>query len=190
VNVLTHFFAGWALAQTSTTNARDRALVTWASVLPDLDGLSIVPDLANRALGRPESDFYFRHHHLWTHGLPAATLTAAAAFLLARKKLRTALLVLLSFHLHLLCDLLGSRGPSSDDIWPIAYLAPLSSRWTVSWSGQWALNDWRNVLFSALLLVLAGALAVRRGYSPVSLFSAKADAAVVAAIRARFSRAG
>src|SRR5262244_1014551 len=98
MNVLTHFFAGWALAEASATNARDRALVTWASVLPDLDGLTVLPDLATKALGRPESDFYFRYHHVWTHGLPAAAVTAVAAFLLGRRKLRAALLCLLAFH--------------------------------------------------------------------------------------------
>jgi inner membrane protein len=188
VNVLTHFFTGWALAQATTTGPRDRALVTWASVLPDLDGLSILPDLANRALGRPETDFYLRYHHAWTHGLPAAILTAIAASLLARKKIGTSLLVFLAFHVHLLCDLAGSRGPTPADIWPIGYLEPFSQRWTVSWQGQWALNDWRNILFTALLLALTGAFAVSRGHSPVSLFSVRADAAVVAALRGRFVR--
>jgi len=186
MNVLTHFFAGWALAEASTTNARDRALVTWASVLPDLDGLTILPDLANKALGRPESDFYFRYHHVWTHGLPAAVVTELAAFLLGQRKLRAALLCLLAFHIHLLFDLVGSRGPTTADIWPIGYLEPLSWRWTVSWNGQWVLNDWRNVLLSALLIALSLVFAVRRGYSPVSLFSRRADAAVVATLRARF----
>jgi hypothetical protein len=57
-----------------------------------------------------------------------------------------------------------------------------------SWSGQWPLNDWKNVALSVLLIVWALWRAVRRRYSPVSLFSARADAAVVRTLRARFLR--
>jgi len=186
MNVLTHFFVGWTLAEAAPTTPRDRMLVTWASVFPDLDGLTVLPDLANRMLGRPETDFYFRYHHVWTHGLPAAVLAAIGALLLAQGKIRTFLLALLAFHIHLACDLVGSRGPTSADIWPIGYLQPLSSLATVSWDGQWALNDWRNIVFTAALLALSIALAVRRGYSPVSLVSKKADVTVVSTLRARF----
>lgn len=188
MNVLTHFFAGWALAEVAATTPRERAIVTWAAVAPDLDGLSIVADLGSRALGRPESDFYFRYHHMWTHGLPAAIVAGIVAGLLAEKRLRTAFLAMVSFHLHLLCDVLGSRGPTPSDIWPIGYLEPLSARLRFSWTGQWALNDWRNILFTVAPIALALFLGVRRGYSPVSLFSKKADAAVVATLRTRLRR--
>jgi len=40
---------------------------------------------------------------------------------------------------------------------------------------------------SVALLAFAAFMAVRRGYSPVSPFSTKADAAMVAASRARFT---
>jgi inner membrane protein len=188
MNVFTHFFAGWALAEANFLSRSDRVLVTWSAVAPDLDGLSILPDLANRALGRPETDFYFRYHHVWTHGLPAAIVATAVAIFLATRKLRTALLVFAAFHIHLLMDLVGSRGPSTADIWPIGYLEPISSRLTFSWDGQWPLNDWKNVLLSILLIAWALRLAVRRGYSPVSLFSERADAAVVRTLRDRFRR--
>jgi membrane-bound metal-dependent hydrolase YbcI (DUF457 family) len=124
MNVFTHFFAGWALADAAASNPRDRALVTWSAVAPDLDGLSIIPDLANRLLGRPETDFYFRYHHAWTHGLPAAIVAAAMAACLAARKLRTALLVFAAFHLHLLMDLVGSRGPTE----PTSGRSDISSR--------------------------------------------------------------
>jgi hypothetical protein len=39
----------------------------------------------------------------------------------------------------------------------------------------------------ALLMVYALPLALRRGYSPVSLFSAKADAGFVAVLRKRWN---
>ena len=51
----------------------------------------------------------------------------------------TALLVFISFHLHLLCDLIGARGPDGDQ-WPIPYLKPFSNSVQLAWHGQWALN--------------------------------------------------
>jgi hypothetical protein len=35
-----------------------------------------------------------------------------------------AVLSLVTFHLHLLCDLAGFRGPSPEDLWPIFYFGP------------------------------------------------------------------
>src|SRR6185436_5291484 len=102
-----------------------------------------------------------------------------------KDKRKTTLLVLLSFHLHLVADLMGARGPDGDQ-WPIPYLLPFSNRWQWTWSGQWALNAWPNFVLTALLLTLALWLAWKRGYSPLELFSAKADGALVRAIRNRF----
>ena len=57
---------------------------------------------------------------------------------LARQRLQVGLLALLTFHLHLLCDLAGS-GPG----WPIWYFWPTSLReWF--WDGQWELASWQN----------------------------------------------
>jgi membrane-bound metal-dependent hydrolase YbcI (DUF457 family) len=140
MNPITHLLAGWTLADAGTREARDRALIAWSGVAADLDGLSLIPDFANRLLNRPPTDFYFQYHHALTHGLPAAALCALLVFAAARRRLRTALLAFASFHLHLLCDLAGSRGPDEADIWPIAYLQPFSERLTFAWKGQWALN--------------------------------------------------
>lgn len=46
MNVITHFLTGWVLVEHSGLNHRDRSLVTWACVLPDADGLGVLPDLA------------------------------------------------------------------------------------------------------------------------------------------------
>ncbi len=156
------------------------------SVAPDLDGLSAIPDVVNRLLGRPATDFYFRHHHFLAHGLPAAMVGAAVGAAFGLKRTRTAALAFVSFHLHLLCDLAGSRGPNPGDTWPIRYLEPLSSRWTLDWGGQWPLNDPRNIGLTLALLGLVLVQAVRLGYSPVGLFSARADRAFVETLRARF----
>jgi len=185
---ITHFLISWGVADTVKLSPRDRALVTLAGVAPDLDGLPVLVDLGARLLGRPDPFLYGQYHHMLTHGLPAAIVLALLAGLSAVARVRTGVLAFLVIHLHLLCDLVGSRGPSVDDIWPLSYLAPLSTQWMLTWSGQWALNAWPNVLLTLAFLVLALARATKRGYSPLGLVSSRADAVFVATLRARFHR--
>ena len=117
-----------------------------------------------------------------------ALIAAAACAIAARvRPLLVAALAFIAVHLHLLCDLAGSRGPDGYE-WPIPYLFPFRSTPQLSWSGQWALNAWPNMAITASLLAASIALAVRRGYSPLVLAAPGADRRVVAALRARLSR--
>ena len=91
-----------------------------------------------------------------------------------------ALLSLVAFHLHLLCDLAG-RGPG----WGIYYLWPTSMHeWF--WKGQWNLASWQNTLIglAATLACLACSLRWRR--TVVELFSVRWDAEVTRTLRRRF----
>ena len=121
------------------------------------------------------------------HILAFSLAVAALASVLAKQKWKTGLLALLSFHIHLFEDVLGSRGPDGYQ-WPIAYLSPFSSDVQLSWHGQWALNAWPNLVITIVLLVLTFWLAWWRGFSPVEMISVKADSAFVAALRQRFPR--
>lgn len=180
---VTHFLTGWVLANSVTLSRRDRALVTLAGVVPDMDGLGIVAELLTRKSQHPLEWFSSFHHSL--HTLLFALLVTAASFLLARQRWKSASLVLLSFHLHLLEDLLGSRGPEGYQ-WPIPYLMPFSHACDLSWSRQWALNAWPNFAVTVALLLATFYLAWSRGSSPLEMVSQKADTAFVAAIRKRF----
>ena len=183
---VTHFLTGWVLANCAELNRKDRALVALACVIPDIDGLGIVPEILTRHSSHPLLWFSLYHHSL--HNLAFALVVAALAFAIASRKWTTGLLVLLSFHLHLFEDVLGSRGPDGDQ-WPIPYLAPFSSAMQLSWSGQWGLNAWQNVAITVGLLLTTFWLAWRRGFSPLEMISAKADVAFVGALRRRFPRA-
>lgn len=185
---VTHLLASWTLADATIEERRDLALVAFAGLVPDADGLGVVADLANRALGRPDTWIYGAYHHALLHGLPGALAISVLAAAFARRRLRTAALAFAAAHLHLLADLVGSRGPTADDLWPIRYLAPLSDAGTFAWSGQWALNAWPNVAITIVLVAWALARGVTEGRTPVGLFSAKADAAVVATLRRRFAQ--
>src|SRR5580692_10292812 len=182
---VTHFFSGWVLANCVKLDRKDRALVTLACVIPDIDGLGIVPEILTRNSAHPRLWFSLYHHSL--HNLAFALFVAAVAFAIAKQKWTTALLALLSFHLHLFEDLLGSRGPDGDQ-WPIPYLAPFSSALSLTWHGQWSLNAWPNFALTLALLGVTLYLAWSRGFSPLEMFSERADRALVAALRSRFHK--
>jgi inner membrane protein len=183
---VTHLLTGWVFANCARLERKDRALVTLASVAPDLDGLGIIPELLTRSSAHPLQWFSLYHHVL--HSLPFALVVALVAAILAARNSIAFWLALVSFHLHLLEDLLGSRGPDGYQ-WPIPYLAPFSARFQLAWSGQWQLNAWPNFLITLSLLATTLYLSWRKGFSPVEMISPGADLAFIHTIRSRFPRA-
>ena len=175
---------GWAVANAAPSlTKRDRAFVTWASVIPDLDGLGLVAEKLTQDFSHP-LDWWSDYHHVLGHNLGFALTVSALAAVFAKQKVKTTLLVFFSFHLHLLGDVIGARGPEGDQ-WPIPYLLPFSNHLQLTWSGQWALNAWPNIVITAVLIGIAVMLARQRGFSPLEMFSVKADAGFVSALRKR-----
>src|SRR4029077_20922634 len=124
---------GWALANTvPSLTKRERAFVTWASVVPDIDGLGIVGEWPTRNSHHP-LNWWSDYHHVLGHNLGFALVVSAIALFFARQKIKTTLLVLLSFHLHLLADVAGARGPDGEQ-WPFPYLLPFSKKLQLTWS--------------------------------------------------------
>lgn len=184
MNPITHFLVGWCLANSAQIESRDRAWVTLAGVLPDLDGLGAVVDLASRGSSW-ETELYVDYHHVLGHGLVACLALTALAAWRTRRPWVSAPLVALSFHLHLLGDLVGSRGPDGYQ-WPLPYLAPFDPSVQLTWSGQWGLASWQNTLVSLLLIALTLWLARRRGFSFLELLWPRGDRELVKALRRRF----
>jgi ABC-type branched-subunit amino acid transport system permease subunit len=190
VHVGTHFLTGWLVAlPTGDVTYRERGAIACAGVAPDLDGLGLLIDKVIRATGR-ESYLYEDWHHVLAHNLGAALVFTAACAAVARQGHRrtVGLLALLSVHLHLFFDLLGSRGTDGGQ-WPIPYLAPFSQAWQLTWSGQWTFNSWQNTTIIAVVLLLTLYGAWKYGRSPAGLFSANADTQLTATLRARFGEA-
>ena len=183
---ITHLLVGWTALEAAQRSDRDRALVVLAGLAPDLDGLGILLGFADAGLGLAETRYYQDFHHVWGHGLPAALVISAVVAGFATSRARAALGAFIAVHLHFLCDILGSRGKDPEDIWGIAYFAPLADYPMFEWSGQWDLIGWQNTLIRAVLLAWIGVRAVRAGYTPLRLVSRKADERVVAALRNRF----
>ena len=178
-----------------------------AAVAPDLDGLGIIPELLTRHSSHPLLWFSEYHHSL--HTISFALICAIAAFLAAGASGRglrfratsgasrldtsnlslhpwvTAMVVFVSFHVHLLCDLVGARGPDGYQ-WPIPYLKPFSNAADFAWHGQWALNGWQNFAFTGLLLLVTFWFAWKNGASPLELVSGSANRAFVLTLRQRW----
>lgn len=182
---VTHFLTGWVFANCAKLDRRDRAIVTLACVAPDIDGLGIIPEFLTRNSAHPLL-WFTQYHHL-LHTLMFSLAVTAIASLIAHQRWKTLTLAFVSFHLHLLEDLIGSRGPDGYQ-WPIPYLWPFSSAMQIAWGGEWQLNAWPNILITIALLLGTLWLAWRRGFSPLEMISAKADESFVTTLRHRFRR--
>jgi inner membrane protein len=188
VSPITHLLASWTLSEFTGLPRRDRHLVAWCGVLPDLDGMGVLLDLAHRILGRAESGWYEAYHHSLLHGLAGALLIPAILAIFGTRRIALFLWGVLAIHVHLFCDLLGSRGPTAQDIWSIPYFAPFSSAWTLSWKGQWALDAWPNLAITVSLLGFVFVRAASGGDSPLTLVSEASNGVFVSAVQYRWRR--
>ena len=179
----THLLSSWIIAAKTTDNRRDCRLVALAGLLPDLDGLGVLADIGTRALGYGGTQLYGQYHHYLLHGWFGGVLIAGLIACFARRRWRVVLLALLVFHLHLLCDLAGSRGPSPSDLWPVFYFGPFTTHPMWLWKGQWRLDGWFNRYFTVALFLWSLWLAVPCGYSFVGVFNRRADEIFVGVLR-------
>jgi inner membrane protein len=146
MHLQSHLTLSWAVGSW-LDERRDRSLVTWAGVLPDLDGISVLWGV----------DAFGRWHHVLSHNLLAAVVTASLAFGFARDRLRTAALAFLAFHVHLLADLMGSGTG-----WTVSYFYPFSD-WYLDGFGWWELPSWQNLGITAAAVAFACWMGVRHG---------------------------
>ncbi len=179
----THLLASWIIAAKATNNPRDCRLVTLAGILPDTDGIGLIVDIAVRHLTGKQLHLYGHYHHYLLHGALGCLLITALVTCFARQRLRVALLAVLVFHLHLLCDFVGSRGPAPEDLWPIFYFGPFDKDPMWVWKGQWRLDNWFNRYLTVGLFFWALWLPVRLGYSVVGVFSRRADRVFITVLR-------
>jgi inner membrane protein len=141
LHFLTHIGLSWIVASLGRRSAKDRWLITLAGVLPDFDGVGILWS----------DDAYVAGHRAVGHGLVFALVWLALTLASADARASAAALGMLSFHLHLLLDLVGTGGL------PIRYWWPWSAReW--SYPGRWTLASWPNTI--VMIVTLLGVLGV------------------------------
>lgn len=184
MNIITHALIGWCAGSRYSRNLSEVAAVTVASLIPDIDGLGALVDIYRGG----EAELFTEYHHKFGHCLPFGLALSIAVFFLFRKNARLALLCFMIFHLHLLCDVVGAMGPDGYN-WPVYYFYPFSD-YGLTWSGQWPINGWQNILLTLVLLADFLYRSAAMGFSPISLVSVRADAAFVSTVQNRLGIVG
>lgn len=180
---VTHLLLSWSCSSFFPFDRRDRVLVTIAGVVPDVDGAGMLWDLFSYRSGQP-LELWIKFHHVLCHNIAFGFFIALLTLCLATRRLAACAAAFLVFHLHLLCDILGSRGP--DEAWSVPYLLPFSHAGDMVWSNQWALDSWQNFAITVVALVFIFYQAWRCGISPLELVSRRANESFVSALRNRF----
>ena len=181
---ITHLLISWSVANISKISRRERALVTLAGVAPDIDGAGLIIDVFCHGSDQP-LQLWSMYHHVLGHNIGFGLLLVIVTFALSTRRWVTSLLVFMSFHLHLLCDLLGSKGPYGYQ-WPIPYLFPFSDAWQWTWAYQWQLNAWPNFAITIFTILLILFFSWKNGLAPLEIVSLKANRFFVDALRNRF----
>jgi inner membrane protein len=154
------------------------------SIAPDIDGAGLLLDFFGPHQVQT-LEWWSKYHHILGHNMGFGLFLTITAFALAKRRWLVSFLVMVSFHLHLVGDLLGSKG-SDGYQWPIPYLLPFSDAWQWIWAGQWQLNAWPNFVVTGVVALHMFYIAWKKGVSPLEIISSKANASFVDTLRRRF----
>ncbi len=171
MNPATHFMLSWLLSDIACENKRDRILVTVSGIIPDLDGLVVIADMIQGDSAYP---LYNKYHHILSHNLTFCLFTGLVVYFLSQMSLKTMFLSMATFHIHLLCDVIGARGPDGYQ-WPIPYLNPFSSGLQLKINWQWELTGWQNLVISIVAIIWIFYRTKKYGRSPLEFFSEKVN---------------
>ncbi len=170
---------GWCIGQRYSRRLSEVTVVAAASIIPDADAFGAVIDV----LRGGEAELFSAYHHKFGHCLPFCLLLLLLVHFLWKSG-RLTMWFAGVFHLHLLCDLIGARGPDGYQ-WPIYYFFPFSDV-GMTWQYQWEINAWPNIVLTMWLIYLFLKQSARSGLSPLSLFSRAADQKFVKTLQQRF----
>lgn len=186
MNPVTHFLISSNIAELGDLEKRDAILVTAGGVIADIDGFGGVVDLLSaKTQVFSHSVLYEKYHHILCHNITFCAVCLLVVLFFARRKLLAGALFVLTFHIHLLCDIIGSGGTYGYN-WPIPYLYPFSMSPQLEWSGQWALASWQNAVITLVFMITTIYIARKKGQSFIGWISEKADKAFISTIRKRF----
>lgn len=165
---LTHLGLSWILANLWDVSRKDRCLIVLAGILPDFEGITLLWS----------KETFLSIHRVVGHSLLSGVALTFVLALRADARWATGALALVSFHLHLVLDLVGTGGL------PIQYFWPISRQgWT--YPDHWVLASWQNGLVTIVTLLGVLAIAWRRGRTPIECVWPRADRRLVEGARLR-----
>ena len=184
MNPITHLLVSWVIADSADLDKRERNAVTLSGVIPDIDSFGIIAEQLTKESGHPLF-WWSDYHHILGHNIGFGILVAVVVFIVSKKKWKTMGLALFCFHLHLLCDIVGAKGPDGYQ-WPIPYLLPFSNAIQIVWKYQWEINAWPNFVITVAALAVTFYYAWKNGYSVLGMISKKMDLVFVRTLQNRF----
>jgi inner membrane protein len=184
MNPITHLLVSWVIADSSEFDNKERTAVTLSGVIPDIDSFGIIAEQLTKGSERPLL-WWSDYHHVLGHNIGFGLLVVLVVFIVSKKKWKTMGFALFCFHLHLLCDVVGAKGPDGYQ-WPIPYLLPFSNAIQIVWKYQWQINAWPNFVITIAALMITFYYAWKHGYSILVNISQKADRVFVRTVKNRF----
>lgn len=155
--------SGWCAGNLVKLTPRERLFCMLAASLPDLDGLGVLAS----------SQAYWDYHHKLCHNLMAGCLLSVLLAAFSSQRLKSGLLYLGLFHLHLVLDYFGSG-----EGWEISYLWPFSE-WRVENLRAWPFYSWQNISVGFAFLGWTLLIILRLGRTPLEAIMPSLDRQLV-----------
>lgn len=165
-----HLVISWVLSNLNRDIRRDRIFCTLCGVVADIDGLGIIIDAIR---GDKLHTCYCTWHHLVTHNILTLLIIGTLAYFVCSRKILPVVIAIVTYLTHLLFDLVGS-GCADGTTWPMWPFWPFS-RYEIDLSWQWPLNDYKNVLITAIFVVIMLVIAAKNKRSLLEVVSPKLD---------------
>jgi len=177
-----HFIISWVVSNAKPLDRKSRICITLMGILPDIDGFGYLADKVGGYFGY-STFLYQEYHHYFGHNIFFGLILSGLLARICYQRLIVFILCLIAFHLHLVADLIGSRGPDGYQ-WPIPYLYPFVQL-ELTWEGQWELSSWRNSAIGVLFFFIALLIVRYRHVSFFEFFSARFEKTVIDVARQR-----
>lgn len=170
---ITHGFISW-IAATPLKHRKDRILVTIAGLVPDIDGVGAIISV----------DYYAKFHHILAHNIFFGIIISIMTLLISGQKKLTVFLALLSFHLHLICDLFGSGAG-----WGVQYFWPINNiNFEFKAPFQWELDSLQNLVITAVSIAIMIFISLKKNRTILEVINLKLDMTVVSVFKKWFKR--